>query len=255
MGKKSDLSHVSKKTLTNDSDKKEKVIEIKQDNFAVFFIGGAGDKKKYLGVVGPNNNILSCMQHFMNKKGWIVKEKRMFVTHLGYDDVYGESRVAENVIKNIKSKETKIYIVGHSLGGWNGAHLSAILSDMGYLVRMLITLDPVGNGAIVKAISDIYPSKPSPKSAFWVNIRYEEGYLDSFTRGVIRSSSEKEKPRDLVPFFPNLVADFGEQWDVETGADENVVRDINHASTLKAFFSPLDKSLKSAWELMDVSIF
>lgn len=81
-------------------------------------------------------------------------------------------------IKQNIGENTKVYIIGHSLGGWNGAHLSHILSQMNIAVECLITLDPVGTGNhevtlihpwIKKA--QIYLHEPIPIAKYWFNIQ------------------------------------------------------------------------------------
>ncbi|WP_062063026.1 hypothetical protein, partial [Aquimarina longa] len=110
---------------------------------------------------------------------------------LGYNDIKGEQDIKNNVLSFIPNKNgTQINIVGHSLGGWNGAHLSQILTDMGYLVETLITLDPVGSGKHIKLIANIHSSKPKPKMNYWINI---------YTY-----------PKDYI--VDDLIADAGRQW-------------------------------------------
>lgn len=56
------------------------------------------------------------------------------------------------------------------MGGWNGANLSKLLSDKGYHVTHLITLDPVGLGAGIKVIANINKHIPNPKADQWIYI-------------------------------------------------------------------------------------
>ncbi len=105
-------------------------------------------------------------------------------------------------------KSDAIYIVGHSLGGWNGAHLSSHLSSLGYSVKMLITLDPVGVGALVGGISNIYPDTPQPSAGLWINI--------------LAKSSDAN--------LSDWIAGIGEQWRVESGPNVNSIMDVNHES-------------------------
>lgn len=109
--------------------------------------------------------------------------------HLGYYRIYRDERIKEYVVPILKDKSTPIIIIGHSLGGWNGAQLSYWLNEAGYNVEMLVTLDPVGRGDWVGFTSDIYVRTPQVATKFWINIRAEAVDLD---------------PSDRV-------ADFGEQ--------------------------------------------
>lgn len=115
------------------------------------------------------------------------------IDYLGYHEVFFEE--LQNIIpqqtvipsptceryKYIKDSigdNTQVYIVGHSLGGWNGAHLSYILSQLGVEVGCLITLDPVGTGnhevplinPLIKK-AQIYTADPIPVAKQWFNIQ------------------------------------------------------------------------------------
>lgn len=74
--------------------------------------------------------------------------------------------------------DTHIYIIGHSLGAWNGAHLSALLAAHGYKSTFLVTLDPVGVGnhefdwaAHLMKQAQIYSQPPLPVTQQWINVR------------------------------------------------------------------------------------
>mgnify|MGYP003610636447 FL=1 len=124
--------------------------------------------------------------------------------YLDYSDAFDS--ITDQITSNIFDKTTPIFIIGHSLGGWNGAHLSQILTNAGYKVKMLITLDLVGEGFLVYVGSNIYPRKPKPKSDFWINLK-------------------------AVPTKPDQsdgVADFGERWNVTQGPNINNEADLNH---------------------------
>ena len=90
--------------------------------------------------------------------------------YFGYNEIYGEDRINKNVISFIPNKEgTEIFIIGHSLGGWNGAHLTQKLNSKGFKVKVLVTLDPV-EARTGTAVVDIYYNYPTPKSDFWIDI-------------------------------------------------------------------------------------
>lgn len=147
---------VSQKTVI-----KKKVI--------VFFIGGAGDKKTFMGI-GPTNIMENVRLFFMQKVKKIENlDCKSF--YLGYDELYPESDIKKYVVKEIENKNVPIFIVGHSFGGWNAAHLSKRLVQMGYKVNILITLDPVSGASGVDFFADLYHETPIPvKANFWINI-------------------------------------------------------------------------------------
>ncbi|MHC8338219.1 alpha/beta hydrolase [Pseudomonas sp. HLT2-19-2] len=126
---------------------------------------------------------------------------------------------------------TPVYIVGHSLGGWNGAHLSAVLSNRGYRIPVLVTLDPVGEGKIVYGISSIYQQEPKPKAEYWVNVRADAKDWN----------------------FSDLVADFGEQWNMASGPNMNGRVDVNHADAWAIYIAMLECG-KSARDILMESI-
>lgn len=155
----------------------------------VFFIGGAGDKRSYAGS-GPYYNILYAKNPFDKLFSSKPYYKSMY---LGYYEIYPEKDIATYVESQV-IKEDVIYIVGHSLGGWNAAHLSQILTDKGYNIEMLVTLDPVGEDLIVNSASEIYFKFPKPKSKLWLNI-----FVDAEQY-----------------HFSDFIADMGVQWKPKT---------------------------------------
>lgn len=209
--------------LTPSENQAPKVVEVSNCRVVVFFIGGAGDKEPYY-MAGPYKNIEFAHDYFrdlIESAGYL----EFYTSHyLGYGEVRGGGDIDRHVYKGIPDKSAPVYIVGHSLGGWNGAHLSKILSEKGCKVEMLITLDPVGEGALVWLGSDIYFSKPEPVSGYWINIRAVPKRPDS----------------------SDSVANFGEQWQVVTGPDINARMDINHADALAMFRSSVRDGASAA---------
>lgn len=139
----------------------------------------------------------------------------------------GKKDIQKNVLSLIPYKSCPIFIVGHSLGGWNGAHLSSVMSGWGYEIKMLVTLDPVGEGTLVWLGSDIYGDKPTPVANYWINIK-------------------------AVPSRPDQsdsVADFGEKWQINSGPDINVNMNMNHANASAMFLSPIAQG-RSVSDLM-----
>jgi hypothetical protein len=207
-----------------------------------FFIGGAGDKKPY----GPGPDASHIVRNkvyypFDKKMGTkiIDKEKKTkeYSTtsyksfYIGYDDAY-KNKVQKEIIDKIPNKEgTSIYIIGHSLGGWNGAHLTKILTNKGFAVDMLITLDPVGTKVGVSLVSDIYWDTPKPKCSYWINI-----YSDSTTFEL-----------------DNIIADIGGQWKpTSNNLTINYETNFQHALAGKMFTEILgDYLLNSSDFLFD----
>jgi len=178
----------------------------------IFFIGGAGDKKAYAGS-GPNRNVIYVLKDYYNQaaKELTEVENELVIanrgeTYLGYYEIYKMKDIQKNVIEKIPNKDVLVYIIGHSLGGWNGAHLSSILTKLGYKIEMLITLDPVGTNVEVSVISDIYWKYPVVNAKTWINI----------------SCSPKSYN------FSDLIADVGGQWRPKKGPTYNVETTANH---------------------------
>jgi len=211
---------------------KGKYLKVRNsDEVVVFFIGGAADKSSYGIIFGPDKNILPAKKTL----DAIISNRVDYNSYyLGFEEVYDipnqTNRVEENVLQYI-DKNSSIYIVGHSLGGWNGAHLSQILSDKGYNVEALITLDPVGEGFIVYVGSSIYKNKPNSKSKFWINI--------------LANPSKPDETDD--------VAEFGKRWKMSSGPNINIVMDINHWNA-KKMFENIIKDKKSCLQIMSENI-
>lgn len=185
--------------------------QINKKNAIIFFIGGAGDKKTFY-LTPRNKNMEYVYDEFTSIKNNDLSNfnGRIFSTYLGYDDVKGSSDIATKVVAQIPNKSDLIYIVGHSLGGWNGAHLTSELKNQGYDVEILITLDPVGEGVIVGTFTDIPYKTPKVEAKQWINI-----YSDPDNETI-----------------PDKVANFGEQWQPKTGTTYNITTKIHHENAL-----------------------
>lgn len=198
-------------TSTIDNKRRAEVKIHVRKPLILFYIGGAGDKRKYLplpGIVaGPFRNVLDARAHVNAKVKDLLAAKLLHDHWLGYYEIYGTDRISKNVLPLIPTKATPIIIIGHSLGGWNGAHLSRTLSNMGHNVELLVTIDPVGGGAVVTTSSDIYPKTPEVSAKMWINILAE--------------------PKD--PNGSDAIAEFGERWIIKTGPTINSSLDVNHA--------------------------
>jgi len=192
--------------LTCKTDQTVKAVAIKIKKIVVFFIGGAGDKEPYYQDQPPHGNVTSA-QVLLPKKFSDAQIGKIKSVYLSYKDVRGKKDIEKYVLSYLKGdKSIYISIVGHSLGGWNGAHLTAILKEQGFTVKSLVTLDPVGGGLGVWLISDIYATTPKPGAEYWINIL-------------------------AAPAKPNQsddVAEMGERWVMSSGPDINKAVDTNH---------------------------
>lgn len=195
-----------------------------------FFIGGAGDKESCY-FSGPFKNIEEAMDSFDPKLLDLSRTSSYLSFYLGYNEVCGYENIKNNVVSKIPSSACSIFIVGHSLGGWNGAHLSEILSRKNYKVEMLVTLDPVGEGMLVWMGSNIHREKPKPKSKFWINVLAEPTAPDS----------------------SDTVAEFGERWIISSGPNINHTANMNHYNARGLFLCPLSGG-RTAADIMHESI-
>ncbi len=194
------------------------------------FIGGAGDKKPYY-LAGPYRNICCAQEPFDRRIEEAGHSDGYQSLYLGYHEVWSAAAIGRLVAAEIHDKDTPIYIVGHSLGAWSGAHLSQRLTEWGYRVEMLVTLDPVGSGLLVRLGSRIPYHRPAPRSHFWINVRAEPG----------RSNAS------------DLVAQLGRKWHVAGEPDIDEALDTNHANAWALFCDPLHDG-RSAADCMFESI-
>lgn len=228
VGEGKELELYSKITGWGSSIEKGKYLKVENSDKAIaFFLGGAADRESYY-FQGPFKNIQDAQivfEDLLYKNTNSVKYYSSY--YLDYSDAFDS--ITDQITSNIFDKTTPIFIIGHSLGGWNGAHLSQILTNAGYKVKMLITLDPVGEGFLVYVGSNIYPRKPKPKSDFWINLK-------------------------AVPTKPDQsdgVADFGERWNVTQGPNINNEADLNHYNAKKMFTIKLSTGKSACQYLLD----
>ncbi|WP_248804274.1 alpha/beta hydrolase [Pseudomonas sp. MWU13-2100] len=209
-------SLVATHTLTAVSNSQIKTVPVPTAKPIVFYIGGAGDQESYY-FQGAFHNI-NEVEVLMSKRMKNAQLFEKYTKHVwGYNEVRGGRDIKEHITNLIPNKSCPIYIVGHSLGGWNGAHLSKILSDEGYKIALLITLDPVGKGFLVWLGSNIDYSEPTPVADMWINIRANP----------IKSDASDH------------VANFGERWIVSQGPAINATVDIHHALASHMMVAPI----------------
>ncbi|WP_322034224.1 hypothetical protein [Paraburkholderia sp. J76] len=246
------LAAQAEKTTTPQPDDSTKDVHVSvAPKIVVFFIGGAGDKRPFLGS-GPNNNIVDVVTQFQTDFKSELNDGEVDADpekkYLGFYEVFGDSNVKNNILSQIPSTDTSVFIVGHSLGGWNGAHLSHILSSEGYRVDLLVTLDPVGiHYYTTLSGADIYNAIPRPVARYWINLCYD---------GKTGAS------------IPNIVASTGGRWNVMesvSGADDgphpskqsvpqrfpdiNATVAVNHADTIQAMYAKLPGG-NFAWSML-----
>lgn len=218
-------------TLTAANDSTVKTVPIATKKAIVFFIGGAADQEKYY-FQGAFHNIDGARNILDQRISANSKLSSKYTSWLrSYKDAKGAGDIQTYFTKKIPDKSCPIYIIGHSLGGWNGAHVSRILSEAGYKIKFLVTLDPVGEGFWVWLGSDIYKSEPQPIAETWINI--------------LANAS--------VPDSSDGVAEFGERWIISGGTTLNKTADIHHASADRMFIEPV-QGKKSACDLVFESI-
>lgn len=185
---------------------------IPSTNVLILYIGGAGDKESYF-FTGPYNNVVRIKNRIENtiifSNSSTLDTSRYSCGYLGYNEVYTKKQmdgiiqdyichkknyqlsgispepIAKSELKERTAdeiKNLKIVIIGHSLGGWNGAHFASYLVKNNYPVHYLITIDPVGLGALVRLVSRVITdAPPSPKTEnAWINIRLIGKGFDNF---------------------------------------------------------------------------
>ncbi|WP_373779217.1 hydrolase [Glaesserella sp.] len=192
-------------------------------NAHIFFIGGAADQEPYY-LIGPLRHINRARQRFLLA---LQKEfgsiERIFIHTYGYNRIYHLKDIEKNVLSKLKPNDL-IYLIGHSLGGWNAAHLSQLLKTKGFEVQILVTLDPVGEGTLVWLGSNIYRHpQTKPQAAFWINIRAEIKRLT----------------------ISDIVARAGQQWNIEQGPDINEVIYAQHSNALHIFRHKLSTGMSA----------
>lgn len=212
-------------------------IKAKQiQKVVVFFVGGAVDKEAWAFFYGPTYLVRDELEQDFKNEFDAPLQQKIATYYLGYEDLFREKNIENYVIKNIPDKEnTVVYLVGHSLGGWNSAHLSQILSDKGYNVDMLITLDPVGTGFGVKIIADIYWHTPTPKANYWVNftaepVRYA---MEDFVADVGGQWRPKKNEADISIIFPGCHRNVGDKAGMFGYPIPDVINKERGKSTIK----------------------
>lgn len=129
-------------------------------NSYTVFIGGAGDKRKFL-LFGPSHNMKNIWEEF--KKTPKVKQ----FADDRKSDYFGcyEEKAILNSIKqyNEDFPQGNVHIIGHSYGGCAGVNIAQKLLDKGTLITLLITLDPVSRHRSI-------PKNRPASIQHWINV-------------------------------------------------------------------------------------
>ena len=153
------------------------------------FIGGARDHEPFVGtngygISGPTYNVRNLKNKFITdflashikNSGYSVdRAKYLAQRHARY---YGYNQIPLALVQAkmflIANPKAQINIVGHSLGGWQAAHLAEqVNSYQCGSVANLITLDPVGDSNRIHLAANIKYRTAKPIADTWVNIRAE----------------------------------------------------------------------------------
>ena len=253
---------------------------MKQPIVYIIFIGGAADKEPFVwgGERLPFQNILVhntmervaecfCSQlkrHSAIKRyGCQLIDDFCKLDYLSYSEICFDSLKDfspeegsltkpqdanfDKLLENIGA-ETKVYIVGHSLGGWNGAHLSYILSKFAVNVEYLVTLDPVGTGnhelALINPLirlAKIYKHEPKPIAKKWINIQAH--HIDV-------------SAKQINGTFEDWIAWAGGQWEIDKcfpDVDEQIceVTNFSHSKAQLLFTYPTVKGYSASDDMVE----
>lgn len=189
--------------------------DVAAETIDVHWIGGAGDKTRFLGV-GPTGIMARALSQF--------SEKCSSNRYWGYEDV---DTIVAHIIASHRgtSGQTKIVLVGHSWGGDAAVEVTNRLKGFGIVVEKLITLDPVSHFRFL----------PPKNQKEWINVYQRQSVLDYFTAvpllgpllaafcGWIGTATGRVTKADFI-------ATLGGQWGYEYGADQNIESDAGHES-------------------------
>ncbi len=140
---------------------------------ASYFIGGAGDKSRFLLFFRQTNLLKSLLINHYTAHLASSGQDKLEVNHTP-DKLYWGFDEMDALLAEIKStvrrfRAVKIRLIGHSFGGFQAAKLSTRLAQEGIVTDLLITLDPVGSGNLSKFVG-LGRRPVHPKANTWVNI-------------------------------------------------------------------------------------
>ncbi|WP_201587166.1 RHS repeat-associated core domain-containing protein [Psychrobacter sp. HII-4] len=212
------------------------------------FIGGAGDHEHFIGgekfgLTGPTYNVKNMRNEFVSsflaghiKASGYTQDRAEYLAYrqaryYGYNEIHLALTYAKIFLDN--NPNSTLNIVGHSLGGWQAAHLAQQINEYRCSsVANLITLDPVGDSVRIHAMANIEWSTPRPEAETWVNIRAE--HLNDVSGN-------------------NIVANLGGQWDPTTDdqqPDYNYQLNTDHAFTRTMLTTNIIAHNFSPWDLL-----
>jgi RHS repeat-associated protein len=203
-------------------------VTIKPSAAFVAFIGGASDKSSYFGQ-GPYYHMLNVRNEFVASLSTDTTNTDFFkAKYYGFDEA--KTGVIKKDIENAMkvNPQQKVYIVGHSLGGWQGATLAGDTSS--FKTTMLVTLDPVGTRA--RLLGDVSFAKPQPKADKWINILAQPSTSDGSS---------------------DAVANLGGRWHIAQGPSRLDTANLHHVEALELMqFTPSNDT--SAWDLLKTNV-
>lgn len=202
-----------------------------------YFIGGAADKSRFWGI-GPRTNLIRdrlVLRYFLAIQSTALASLEQNNVdggeYWGYDEMDKLFLAIQN--KHKINGGIKIRLIGHSLGGWQAAKLSARLAGIGIATDLLITIDPVGISYFMN-----FPGSeaelPRPNARIWINL------IANHTRGYNSDDA---------------VADAGIRWRPErdTGLKRkptlNIETPYSHADLWQMMVFP-GTGGKSAWQFL-----
>ncbi|MDI4498972.1 hypothetical protein E6P70_10180 [Moraxella nonliquefaciens] len=175
------------------------------------FIGGAADAEPFLGQ-GPTKIMNDLRNHFADKylqpyfekAGYSQDRARQLASrnarYYGFHELHLMLADAKMYLSTQGNENAKISIVGHSLGGWQAAHLAQQLEEWRCgSVGVVTTLDPVGVRYSYNLAGSINFKTPNPKYKTWVNIRAEA--KDTSINDVIANLGGQWDPSSLNPTY------------------------------------------------------
>ena len=175
------------------------------------FIGGAADAEPFLGQ-GPTGIMQDVRRDFRDKylqpyfenAGYSQDRARQLASrnarYYGFHELHLMLADAKMYLSTQGNENAKINIVGHSLGGWQAAHLAQQLEEWRCgSVGVVTTLDPVGVRYRYNLAGSINFKTPNPKYKTWVNIRAEA--KDTSINDVIANLGGQWNPSSLNPTY------------------------------------------------------
>ncbi len=196
---------------------------------AVFlaFIGGAADARPFW-FWKPTHIMKDVKTRFLWELSTNTSNTDFFrARYYGYEDVDLGNVQAGIDSARAANPQVNIYIVGHSLGAWEGA---ALTSQEGYHAKMFISLDPVGTR--YRYTGDISFAEPSVSADTWINIL----------------AQPKQSDRS------DTIADWGKRAGLKGNPARRDTANFHHAEALELMKYQPSYPGRSAWDLLQNQI-